>query len=336
MIARERDGIALAALAGAAVCGYLWLVLALAGLIFGGGWPRISLLALLTGIAHWLAHPAQPAAGFPPALRARLPGPLGVYGTLLGLSATLAALVLCVHRGCGSLTAHARCLATAAARALGVSQGHDGEGARWAKPSELRALAVSRPQPGRLTIGRCGSRLIAVERRHSLLVVGPTQSGKTSALAIPALLEWHGPALCTSVKHDLLGHTEAARAARGPVWVYDPAPYAERESARFNPLGHCRSWHGARRMAQWLSDAAQSLARRRGAVLGARRGEAAGAAALRRGQERTDDDRRPALAERARGSRGRALPAPGRRGAGARGVARVAVSRRARAVLGRT
>ena len=52
-----------------------------------------------------------------------------------------------------------------------------------------------------------------MERRHSLLVVGPTQSGKTSGLAIPALLEWQGPVLATSVKGDLLGHTEAARKA---------------------------------------------------------------------------------------------------------------------------
>ena len=64
--------------------------------------------------------------------------------------------------------------------------------------------------------------MVATEARHSVLVLGPTQSGKTTALAIPALLEWDGPVVATSVKDDLAAHTRAFRATLGRVWVFDP------------------------------------------------------------------------------------------------------------------
>jgi len=54
------------------------------------------------------------------------------------------------------------------------------------------------------------------------MVIGPTQSGKTSALAIPAILEWSGPVLATSVKADLLKETFEWRRSLGEVQFYDP------------------------------------------------------------------------------------------------------------------
>ena len=58
---------------------------------------------------------------------------------------------------------------------------------------------------------------IATEREHSVLVVGATRSGKTTGYAIPALLEWDGPAVVLSAKTDLLHATvdAPARARRG-------------------------------------------------------------------------------------------------------------------------
>jgi type IV secretory pathway TraG/TraD family ATPase VirD4 len=58
-------------------------------------------------------------------------------------------------------------------------------------------------------------RLLAAEDCHSVLVFGPTGSYKTSALVIPAVLEWTGPLLATSVKPDLLRATMAHRARLG-------------------------------------------------------------------------------------------------------------------------
>ena len=75
------------------------------------------------------------------------------------------------------------------------------------------------PQPGRLILGRHGRRLIAAEDRASVVVVGPsTVSLKTTGFAIPALLEWEGPVVATSVKSDLLlDDDQDARAAKGKI-----------------------------------------------------------------------------------------------------------------------
>ncbi len=55
----------------------------------------------------------------------------------------------------------------------------------------------------------------------SLLVFGPTRSGKTLTLALPLLKEFSGPAVVTSVKRDLLQRSLAFRQARGECHVFD-------------------------------------------------------------------------------------------------------------------
>jgi type IV secretion system protein VirD4 len=68
--------------------------------------------------------------------------------------------------------------------------------AAWAGGRELRLLTVGEPEPGRVILGRTPGlmgRLLAAEDCHSVLVFGPTGSYKTSALVIPAVLEWSGP-----------------------------------------------------------------------------------------------------------------------------------------------
>ena len=116
--------------------------------------------------------------------------------------------------------------------------------ARFAGACDLRGLISRRPIPGRITLGRRGHRLLAIERRHSLLVIGPPQTGKTAGLAIPAILEWPGPVLVTSSKSDILEVTRAARRARGEVMVYDPISGPE-DSIGWTPLATARDWTGA-------------------------------------------------------------------------------------------
>ena len=58
---------------------------------------------------------------------------------------------------------------------------------------------------------------MASERAQSLIVFGPTQSHKTSGLAVPAILGWEGPVIAASVKTDLIEHTIAHRRAMGSV-----------------------------------------------------------------------------------------------------------------------
>ena len=104
-------------------------------------------------------------------------------------------------------------------------------------------------------LGRVGHSLIAIEKRHSALVLGPTQSGKTSGLAIPALLEWHGPVVATSVKDDLVAHTRAFRSTLGRTWVFDPTGASGAGvTARWSPLVEASTWSGAQRVAAALVD----------------------------------------------------------------------------------
>ena len=108
--------------------------------------------------------------------------------------------------------------------------------ARWATRSDLAELRVRRPEPGRITLGHHRRALIAAEERVSVMVVGPTQSGKTTGLVVPAMREWHGPVLATSIKADVLLHTLAARSELGEARVFDPTEATSLAHAVWSPL----------------------------------------------------------------------------------------------------
>ena len=130
--------------------------------------------------------------------------------------------------------------------------------ARWAGRRDLDLLRVPQPTAGRLTLGWSGRHLLAAERRASLVVLGPSQSGKTTGLAIPAILEWQGPVVATSVKADLVRDTIDARSARDATWVFDPTGATGRPAAGWSPLAASGGWQGARRTAAWLCSAART------------------------------------------------------------------------------
>jgi type IV secretory pathway TraG/TraD family ATPase VirD4 len=63
---------------------------------------------------------------------------------------------------------------------------------------------------------------VTLQRGSSLLVVGPTQAGKTSSLVVPALLRWSDALVVTSVKHDVVAMTRRWRESLGEVQVLEP------------------------------------------------------------------------------------------------------------------
>ncbi|MDA8296041.1 MAG: type IV secretory system conjugative DNA transfer family protein [Actinomycetota bacterium] len=233
----------LAALVG--LCG--WLVAGIAGTLAGRPRPFLDLAEVprLTGtlVADHLDLPsALHAIGASSAARAA--------DCWLALSFVLAASVAVAAMAVG---------AARGARAVRrPSRSVRDNGARWARRSDLAPLLVASAPVGRIVVGRVAGRLIAVERNHSLLVAGPTQSGKTSGLAIPALLDWHGPAVAASVKSDLVRATSAARAARGRVFVYDPTGVSGVPGDTWSPLADAVSWAGARRVAAALCSVARA------------------------------------------------------------------------------
>ena len=74
------------------VGGIVWLVGQVAGLLASGTWPEVPLSELPSILARLRNHVRDPAAAWPAGVRDRLPGPLGMYGTLLGILATPLAL----------------------------------------------------------------------------------------------------------------------------------------------------------------------------------------------------------------------------------------------------
>ena len=225
----------LAAAAALALATWLWG--GVAGLLFGGGWPRMSVGALAAVLIRLPAKLANPAAAWPAAVRRQLPGAAGFYVSLAPLFAAVAGCALLVSRTF-----------------------RHGQGARWAAGGELRVLRA-RTRGDRLTLGRYHGRLLHAEQRHALVAFGPPQSGKSAGLAVPALLEWDGPAIASSIKTDLLASTIERRRALGPVFVFDPFALADSESHTWSPLRAAHTWDGALESA-WRLAAAGELDQR--------------------------------------------------------------------------
>jgi type IV secretion system protein VirD4 len=98
--------------------------------------------------------------------------------------------------------------------------------------------------------------VLAGERAQSLAVIGPTQSGKTTCLAVPAILGWEGPVVAASVKADLLRETLGWRRRCGRVWCFDPTGVTGLAADHWSPLQEAATWPGARKMAAHLTASA--------------------------------------------------------------------------------
>ncbi len=84
---------------------------------------------------------------------------------------------------------------------------------------------------------------------RSVLVLGPSRSGKTSALVVPNVLAAPGAVVVTSTKPDVLRATAAARTTSGWCLAYDPTGSLELPSGvhrvGWSPVSAAREWHGA-------------------------------------------------------------------------------------------
>jgi hypothetical protein len=136
---------------------WVWSTGEIAGWLASGVWPKVPVTAAARVLAGLPRHLSNPRLAWPAGARSRLPGGVAMYACALGVAAPA-----------GAITAWRR-------------PRPRGRGAAWARPSELRALRVRRAGSGRrVVLGRVSGRLVATESRHSVLVIGPTQSGKTT------------------------------------------------------------------------------------------------------------------------------------------------------------
>lgn len=288
------DGVVLAVIGLAvAIGGVVWLWGGIAGSLFGGGWPPGGGIGAAPGILVRLpSHLSDPAAAWPVGARARLPGPIGCYGALALLLTAGGALVRAgARRWTGLAWARRDNGAHWATRAelRHLDGGRPDSGARWQRfgawgrlgrweragrwerlgrlgrpgrpggPGRSRRERAAGPGPagGRLVLGRAGGRTLHAEQRHAIVAFGPPQSGKSAGLAIPALLEWRGPAVASSIKTDLLATTLARRRALGRVFVFDPFGLVDGEGDTWSPLGRAGTWDGALEVAWRMAAAAE-------------------------------------------------------------------------------
>jgi type IV secretion system protein VirD4 len=289
--ARNLDWLALVAVAG--FLGLSWLIWVGGGLLTlaaSGRWREVPVGTAPSLLVRLMAHPFMPRAAWPPLIRRSLPSPgltdAGLV-VLVALAAVPAGAIwwlawrhagpgrsrLDMGRergrrrpaGAGLLPNSHRVARRRPSRSAPESRG-------WAHSRDLRPLRVPGATGDRIVLGTHAGRVLAAEARHSVMVVGPTQSGKTTALAIPAILEWAGPLLATSVKGDLLQETLEWRRSLGEVQCYDPtgsvgtfapsgpADFAGAASSRagWSPLARAITWPGARRVASALCSVARA------------------------------------------------------------------------------
>ncbi|BBH67096.1 hypothetical protein ACTI_37810 [Actinoplanes sp. OR16] len=112
------------------------------------------------------------------------------------------------------------------------------------------------PESAGLVLGTHRRRRGPGERLYSswedvLLAVMAPRAGKTTALAVKAVLDAPGPALATSNKPDLWATTAAERAEHGTVWVFDPQDITHAaQTWWWNPLATVDSVEEAQRLAE--------------------------------------------------------------------------------------
>ncbi len=206
---------------------------ALGGILRGAG-PVVLGPSQATGVlARLPRHLGDPAAAWPATSRGDLPGRTGMTAALI------AALVLVV-------------VFAVVGRARRGGRAGRRRGARWARRGDLRQLRVRRPERGRVILGRHEGALVAAEPRASVMVIAPAQAGKTTGLVVPALLEWDGPVLATSVKGDLTHDTYAARGLQGDVRLFDPTGSTGLPCTGWSPIAASTTWEAARRTAARL------------------------------------------------------------------------------------
>jgi len=220
----------------------LWVSTGLAGLLFKTGWPHITTAGLTHALLAMPAHLADPRMAWPESIRSAIPGPVAFYAALALVLVTIAVLLAAVKR-----------LHDSGTLSWGDGRTDERSGARWGSARDLAALYARRRSPigrdvkegGRLALGFRGGRLLRAEARHALVVFGPPQSGKSAGVAIPALLEWDGPAVASSIKTDLYGATVRRREALGEVMVFDPYGLSPARGSTWSPLRTARTWDGA-------------------------------------------------------------------------------------------
>src|SRR5262249_13323921 len=107
--------------------------------------------------------------------------------------------------------------------------------ARWATMHDLKTVGLFAPQG--IVLGTSHGRILRHHGPEHVLVVAPTQSGKSTAIVIPTLLSWQASVLVHDPKGDLYERTAGWRQTFSRVINVQPTSAT---SGQYNPLDAIR------------------------------------------------------------------------------------------------
>ena len=207
-------------------------------LLFDGSFPRYELSDVPGVLGRIFENLGDPGRAWDPVNKGgNPPGPVAWWSTML---------LFLVPAGLG------------ARRLYESLAGSDDERREFATWKDIRHLRADRDGEYQVVVGMAQRRKIVVHDLHSLLVIGPAHSGKTSGVVVPALLEWDGPAIVASNKGHVIQETIGWRSHKGEVHVYDPAGSGRYPRSGWSPLTSCGDWAGAIRTARDLTLASKA------------------------------------------------------------------------------
>ncbi len=227
----------------------LWAGAALSAAVSLRGIPSGGVISALAAIRH----PSDPAAAWPQP--DQLPTPVLYWAATVFVLATIATAGWVSRRWWLPLAQSTRRSERDVRRLPGLAG--RAEARAMAGPGVLLdRAAVVRPSlahPGSAMPARdprlFGYRLGDVRGvdlwcsvEDSALLVGPPRMGKGLHVVIPWVLDAPGPVVTTSTRPDTLALTQHARAARGPVAIFDPQRLAGLpDGLRWSPVRGCES-----------------------------------------------------------------------------------------------
>lgn len=98
-----------------------------------------------------------------------------------------------------------------------------------------------------------GNKGLYLDWESTMLVVAGPRMGKTTAVALPAIIGAPGAVLTTSNKPDIYNDTVEYRATRGGIWCFDPQNVAGATNLWWNALRRVNDYPSAQKLTGWLS-----------------------------------------------------------------------------------
>ncbi|WP_260465148.1 type IV secretory system conjugative DNA transfer family protein [Arachnia propionica] len=225
-------------------------------------------MIIILGVIHVAVTLGHSLAGLPPAsanpwrnlfgvLKGEVAWPMASTWVAAGV---LVLFLLCVI-GAGLLIRHRRLRSSRVDRnAAWLGVGRD------IQPLTTKAVAATAQRLGvekaiGVPIGRTVKGGVAIYGSWEDMQVdiwGP-RTGKTTARAIPAILEAPGAVLVTSNKRDVVDATRDPRARKGEIWIFDPQGVAGEEPTEWwwNPLSYVTNEVQASKLAEHFASSSR-------------------------------------------------------------------------------